>query len=236
MVNVHPAGPVERPQLGEHLLCVLVIVGALEIGLGPGGKRHACAVGQDVPDRGAVLAVAGVAGQVFAHSVVEGEHSLINQHVDHGRGNALGGRIHAEGCVRRDGDLFGVGGIGRGVAPAVADGAVEDDAPVLPDAQLDRRMHAGPVPVPCRLPDPLDGGFVYWRVDFGVVFFTDYRHGVQVYRHPDLAVLRRVPHSLRAYVAANYSPVNCGGRLANVAEMPSVRSLDGRKAAFQAAT
>jgi len=33
-----------------------------------------------------------------------------------------------------------------------------------------------------------------------------------------------------------YSPVNCGGRLANVAEMPSVRSLDGRNAAFQAAT
>jgi hypothetical protein len=30
--------------------------------------------------------------------------------------------------------------------------------------------------------------------------------------------------------------VNCGGRLANVAEMPSVKSFDGKKAAFQAAT
>jgi hypothetical protein len=33
-----------------------------------------------------------------------------------------------------------------------------------------------------------------------------------------------------------YSPVNCGGRLAKVAEIPSDRSLDGRKAAFHAAT
>ena len=40
----------------------------------------------------------------------------------------------------------------------------------------------------------------------------------------------------RGYVAPGYSPVNCGGRLANVAEMPSVRSFDGRNAAFQAAT
>jgi hypothetical protein len=34
----------------------------------------------------------------------------------------------------------------------------------------------------------------------------------------------------------HYSPVNCGGRFANVAEMPSVKSFDGKKAAFQAAT
>lgn len=40
----------------------------------------------------------------------------------------------------------------------------------------------------------------------------------------------------RCPVAQRYSPVNCGGRLANVAEMPSVRSFDGRNAAFQAAT
>ena len=36
--------------------------------------------------------------------------------------------------------------------------------------------------------------------------------------------------------ASGYSPVNSGLRLANIAEMPSDRSLDGRNAEFHAAT
>ena len=105
--------------------------------------------------------------------------------------------------------------------------------PCLPDAELDRGVHAALVPVPRGLPDAFDGG----AVDFGVVLVADRRHGVQVGRDADLAVLRQCPPPPRGYVpVGGYSPVNCGGRLANVAEMPSVRSFDGRNAEFHAAT
>ena len=110
--------------------------------------------------------------------------SPLDEHVHDGRGDGLGRGVHAERRVRRDGDLLGVGRIGGRVSPAVADRAVEHDAPVLSDAQLDRRVHAGLVPVARGLPDPFDGG----AVDFGVVLFADRRHGVQVGRDADLAV------------------------------------------------
>jgi hypothetical protein len=53
---------------------------------------------------------------------------------------------------------------------------------------------------------------------------------------------RRAPRLGPERIARNlrrrncYSPVNCGERLAKVAEIPSDRSLDGRNAAFHAAT
>ena len=107
-----------------------------------------------------------------------------DEHVHDGRGDRLGRRVHAERSLGGDGNLFGVGRIVGTVAPAVPDGAVQHDLPVVPQAHLDRRMHAGGVPVPRRRPDPLDGG----RVDAGVVLGADVGHGVEVGGDADPAV------------------------------------------------
>jgi hypothetical protein len=53
-------------------------------------------------------------------------------------------------------------------------------------AQLDRGVHPGGIPVPDRRPDPLDGR----RVDAGVVFGADGGDGVQIGRDADPAVGR----------------------------------------------
>ena len=45
-------------------------------------------------------------------------------------------------------DFVGVGRVGGCVTPAVPDRAIEDDPPVMPQAQLDRRVETGLIPVP----------------------------------------------------------------------------------------
>jgi len=128
--------------------------------------------------------VAGVAGQVIADAVVEREASTFDEHVNDGRGDGFGRRIRAERHFGCDRNLFGIGWIIGAVAPAVPDRAVEHDPTVVSQAQLDRRVHPGPIPMPHGLPDPLDG----CRVDGGVVLFANRRHGIKVCRDPDSAV------------------------------------------------
>src|SRR5882757_10798292 len=100
-----------------------------------------------------------------------------------GCGDRLRGRVNAERRIGLYGDLLGVGRVGRGVAPAVPDRPVQHDLAVVPHAHLDRRMHAGLVPVAGGLPDPLDGR----RVDPGVVLVADCGDGVEVRGDPDSA-------------------------------------------------
>ncbi|COY60332.1 Uncharacterised protein [Mycobacterium tuberculosis] len=100
--------------------------------------------------------------------------SALDEHVYNGRRDRLGRRVHAERGVSRHRDLLGIGLIGGGVAPAVPDRAVEHDPPMVPNAQLDRGMHTGPIPMACGPPDPVDGR----TVDFGVVLFAGCRDGV----------------------------------------------------------
>ena len=135
-------------------------------------------MGHHVPDGGAVFAVTGVAGQVVADPVVEREVAAFDEHVHDGGADRLGRRVHAERRPGGDGDLLGARWIVGTVAPAVPDGPVQHDIPVVPQAHLDRQVHAGGVPVPRRRPDPLDGG----RVDAGVVLGADVRHRVQSLR------------------------------------------------------
>ena len=121
VVDVHQARPVQRLQFAELLPGVLAVVHAFEVGPGSAGDRDARAVGHHVPDRGAVLAVAGVGRQVVAHAVVEREFSPFDQHVHDRRRDRLGRRVRAERRFRCDRHLFGVRRIGRRVTPAVAD-------------------------------------------------------------------------------------------------------------------
>src|ERR1700722_12277326 len=101
-----------------------------------------------------------------------------------GCGDRLGGRVDAERRIGLYGDLLGVGRVGRGVAPAVPDRPVQDNLAVVPQAHLDRRMHAGLIPVAGGLPDPLDGR----GVDLGVVLVADCGDGVEVGGGPDSAL------------------------------------------------
>ena len=184
VIDVHQARPVDRLEVAEHLAGVLAVVHALEVGLRARRERDARAVGHHVPDGGAVLAVAGVGRQVVAHPVVEREHPAFDEHVhDRGR-HRLGRGVHAERRLRGDRDLLGVRRILGTVAPAVPDRPVQHDLALVPQADLDRRVHARPVPVPCGLPDPLDGR----GVDPGVVLSADRRDGVEVGGDPDPSV------------------------------------------------
>src|SRR6202007_2474887 len=70
VVDVHQPRPIERSQLAELFLRILVVIRAAKVWPGAGGERDARAVGQHVADRGAVFAVAGVAGDVFANPVI----------------------------------------------------------------------------------------------------------------------------------------------------------------------
>ncbi len=106
VVDVHQARPVDRLQFAEHLAGVLAVVHAVEVRPRPGGERHARAVGHHVPDRGAVLAVAGVGGQVVADPVVEREDAAFDEHVHDGRGDRLGRGVHAERRFRCDRQPF----------------------------------------------------------------------------------------------------------------------------------
>src|SRR6185312_10098175 len=184
VIHVEQPGAVNRPQFAELLLRVLVVVGALDVRPRTGRERQPGAVRHHVPDGDPVLAVTGEARQVVADPVVEREDAALDEHVHHGRRHPLGRRVDAERGVGRDGDLLGTGRVTRGVAPAVADRAVEHDAAVPAHAHLDGRMEAGPIPMPRCLPDPVYGG----AVDFGVVFRPDRRHRVQVGGYADLAV------------------------------------------------
>src|ERR1700733_9634465 len=80
VVDVHEPRPVQRAQVAELFLRVLVIIGPFEVRPGSGRKRHAGAVSDHVPDRGAVLAVAGVRRYVLADPVVEGELTALDEH------------------------------------------------------------------------------------------------------------------------------------------------------------
>ena len=101
----------------------------LRSGFGPGREGNARAVGQHVPDGGAVLAVAGVGRQVLADPVVEREDAALGQQVHDRRRHGLGRGVHAERRLGGHRDLLGVGRIVGSVAPAVADRPVEDDPP-----------------------------------------------------------------------------------------------------------
>ena len=72
----------------------------------------------------------------------------------------------------------------RGVAPAVPDRPVEHDFAVVPQAELDRRVHSRLIPVPGGLPDPFDGR----GVDAGVVFVADRGDGLKICRDADRAL------------------------------------------------
>ena len=196
MVDVHQARAVDRFELTEFLPGVLAIVRPLEVGPRAVGERHTGAVGHHVPDGGAVLAVAGVLRQVVADPVVEGEASAFHQHVHHGRGDRLGGGVHAERRLRRHRHQFGARWIRGSVSPRVADGAIEDDAAVVAQAQLDRRLHARPVPVLDGTPDALHRG----RGQRGVILLADGGHCRKVRRHRDPPV-RVGGHDIRCRVA-----------------------------------
>src|SRR6185436_2671578 len=71
VVDVHHSRWVDGPQVSEHFTGVFAVVHPLQVGLGTGSEGNARAVGQHVPDGGAVLAVAGVGRQVLADPVVE---------------------------------------------------------------------------------------------------------------------------------------------------------------------
>ena len=73
VVDVHQSRPVQRPQLPSCSWAYSWSSARLQVRPGPGGEGHAGAVGQHVPDRGAVLAVTRVAGDVLADPVVERE-------------------------------------------------------------------------------------------------------------------------------------------------------------------
>ena len=68
------------------------------------------------------------------------------------------------------------------------------------------------------------------HLDHGQPRINTYHHPEKLLRDDD-----EVPYMPRR-AESRYSPVNFGGRFSNVAEMPSVRSFDGRNAAFHAAT
>ena len=204
-------GPVNRLQFAELAAGVLGVVHPVEVRPRPGRERHARAVGHHVPDRGAVLAVARVGGQVLADPVVEREGAPLDQHVHDGRRDRLGGRERAERRLRGDRHLLRVGRIIGGVAPAVPDRPVQDHLPVVAQAQLDRRVHARRIPVPGRLPDPLDGG----RVDLGVVLGADGGDCVEVGRNTDSAVGRHA--RLTAAILTRSSSVRHACFLCNVA-------------------
>jgi hypothetical protein len=206
VVDVHQARSVDRPQITELLLRVFVVVRALEVGLGSGGERDARTVGDHVPDGGAVFAMAGVGRDVFADPIIEGELAAFDEHVHDRRGDRLGRRVDAERCIGFDRDLLGVRRVGRSIAPAVPDRPVQHDLAVVSQAHLDRRMHAGLIPVAGGFPDPLDDP----RVDPGVVLVADRGYRVEVFWHPDSAL--RVVHAVRVRGAAS-AELSTVGRL-----------------------
>lgn len=141
-----------------------------------------------------MLAVTGVAGQVIADPVVEGELSAFDEHVHHGRGDRLGRRIHAERGLRAHRHLFAARRVGGAVAACVPDGAVEHHPALVADAQLDGRMQPGPIPVAGGLPDPVER----CGIQAGAVFVADGGDGVQVGGNPDAAGFA---HDVRCSVA-----------------------------------
>ena len=185
VVDVHQAGPVDRLHPAQHVAGVLTVVHPFEIGLGPRRERDARTVGHHMTNGGAVLAVAGVIRQVVTHPVLQREGAALDQHVGHRGGDRLGRGVHAERGAGADRDVFGINGIGGSVAPAVADGTIEDHLSVATQADLDGRLHAGGVPVPRGIPDSLHGN----GIDLGVIFLGAIGDGLQIDGHTDAALV-----------------------------------------------
>ena len=194
MVDVHQTGPVNGFEFAEPGPGVVAVVHPPNIRTRPRREGHTGAVGHDVTDRGAFLAVPGVARQVIADPVVERERPALDEHVNHGGTDRLGCRVHTERGVGADWNPVGIGGIVGAVAPGVSDRPVEHHGSVVSQAELDCGLHPGAVPVPRCFPDPVDRR----GIEAAGVFGADGGDGIEVARDSDASV---ASHCCRCRVA-----------------------------------
>ncbi len=138
-------------------------------------RRDARSMGQDLAQRDCALAVTIEPRQVSGDGLVEDDHTLLREFVHHHRGDGLGSREQVERRVEIERLEVGVlQAAARRDTVGVADGTVEHDVAVEPDAQLHCRVDTGAVqaddPGPHRL-HPRDRDLL-----------PDRRHRVEVVR------------------------------------------------------